>query len=499
MYRRTEVQHQAVEKKSSPAEEGSAEQQQDTTLDSGNAKESSRERLYQQLGMSEQTGERENASSSASSAQAASTNQSGTGAVNSQLSGQFQRLGSEGARSLDSTTDDIMQPRIISEIKSQIIEVPIIEETIKHVRKIEVVEVEKKVPKYEIEYIERIVEVPRVKIVEKYEEYEVIQEVTKYVPKKEFVNVPREVVRYTPKIETTYIEKVVEVLSRDQIIEIRKPYTVDQHVPYPVYKDKEVGCVVAQKMMPVVRESKVELLDVEVCKFVPQVIPVDVYIPRPVQVPLIPVKKSDDVQSRVEVPAPQFNTLLVNLNSHLSGEEKLIIDLPFRKGGDGNVPMLMSDQYNSTVTIACDQSAFQQRVAYGDLQASFQQRVAYGDLHGSCQQQQQQQKAVPGDLQAGSFQQQQKSVYGDLQASYQQQQKAAVYGDYLQGSFQQRGAIHGDFQPLIAAERLPSCSWHPKCFRQPACSGRGGCVVGEPCCAVQQQQQQRAFTSGLHY
>jgi len=265
-----------------------------------------------------------------------------------------------------------MQPKIISEIKSQIIEVPVIEETVRHVRKIEVVEVEKKVPKYEIEYVERVVEIPQIKIVEQYEEYEVVQEVAKYVPKKEFVSVPREVIRYEPKIETTFVEKIVEVLSRDQIIEIRKPYTVDQAVPYPVYKDREVSCVVAQKMIPVVRESTVELLDVEVCKFVPQVIPVDVYIPRPVQVPLIPVKKSDDIHSRVEVPAPQFNTLLVNLNSHLSCEERLIVDLPFRLGGDGNIPMLMSDQFNSTVTIASDQGgAFEQR---GFEQRGFGQR-----------------------------------------------------------------------------------------------------------------------------
>jgi len=228
----------------------------------------------------------------------------------------------------------------------------VIEESIRYVPKREVVEVEKKVTKYEVSYIDKIVEVPQVRIVDKYEEYEVVEEVVTHVPKTEFVDVPREFIRYVPKIETRLVEKVVEVFSRDQIIEIRKPYIVDQEAPYPVYKDKDVVCVVAQKMIPVVRESTVEVLDVEVCKYVPQVIPVDVYIPLPVQVPLIPVKKSEDRQFRVQVPVPQYNTLLVNINSHFGGDARLVSELPFQRGEDGNIPLLVADQYNSVVTIS---------------------------------------------------------------------------------------------------------------------------------------------------
>jgi len=277
---------------------------------------------------------------------------------NRQASGSVvQRFGSEGgmSKSFEMESGDILQPRIISEIKSQIIEVPVIEERIRYVPKREVVEIEKKVAKYEYKYIEKVVEVPQVRYVDKFEEYDVVQEVVKKVPKKEFVNVPREYVRYVPKIETRVVEKFVEVLSRDKIIEVPKPYVVDQEAPYPVYRDKEMVCVVAQKMIPVVRESTVEVLDIEVSKYVPQVIPVDVYIPFGVQVPLIPVKKSEDRQFRVQVPVPQYNTLLVNLNSHFGGDVRLVSELPFQKGADGNIPLLLSDQYNSIVTISKEQ------------------------------------------------------------------------------------------------------------------------------------------------
>jgi len=144
-------------------------------------------------------------------------------------------------------------------------------------------------------------------------------------------------------------------LSGDKIIEIRKPYTVDQEVPYPIYHDKEVACVVAQKMIPVIRESTEEQMQVEVCNFVPQVIPVDVYVPRPIQIPLIPIKKSEDHYSRVQVPTPQYNTLLLNLNFHISSDQRLVNDLPFRTDEGGKIQLLTSDQYNSTVTISREQ------------------------------------------------------------------------------------------------------------------------------------------------
>lgn len=247
-----------------------------------------------------------------------------------------------------SLSPEDMMPRVVSEIRSQIIEVPTIEEVLKYVSKREFVEVEKRVPKVEFKYVERVVEVPQIRIVDQEEEVIEYREVPKYVSVVDVVRVPQEVVRYVPKIETRTVEKVVEV--HNQVIEVKRPYVVDREEPYPVYKDREVSCVVAQKLIPVVSESPDEFLDVEVTKYVPEVIPVDVYVPRPIQVPLVPYKKTNDSHRPVEVPVPQFNTLLINLNAHMNHNSRLINDLPFQKSSDGSVPLLVPDQYNSVVT-----------------------------------------------------------------------------------------------------------------------------------------------------
>jgi len=270
------------------------------------------------------------------------------------ISQQLSWIGSRGGASKSFEMDDIMAPRIISEIKSQIIEVPVVEDVVRYVPKIQVVEVEHKVPKYEYQLVDKIVEVPYKRIVDVFEEVEEIKEVVKYVPRIKEVPVPREVIRYVPKVETKYIEKIVEVISRTQIIEIRKPYIVEQKVRRAVYLDKEVACVVAQKVVPVIRESTHENLDVEVCKYIPTVIPVDVYVPVAVQVPLIPVKKDVDETARVEVPAAHYNSLLIGLNQHFGDDVELIQALPYIKSNDGTIPLLLPNEFSGVVTLTTE-------------------------------------------------------------------------------------------------------------------------------------------------
>jgi len=248
--------------------------------------------------------------------------------------------------------DDILAPRIISEIKSQIIEVPVVEDVVRYVPKIEVVEVEKKVPKIEVQYIEKIVEVPFVRIVDKIVEVDQVQEVVNYVPRKEEVPVPREVIRYVPKVHTNYIEKVVEVISSTKIIEIRKPYIVEQKVRRPVYRDKEVACVVSQKLIPIIRESNQEHLDVEVCRYVPKVIQVDVYVPVPIQVPVIPIKKNADEVTRVQVSSAQYNSLMIGLNQHFKDDTELIEDMPYLRSDNGTIQLLIPSEFSGIVTLA---------------------------------------------------------------------------------------------------------------------------------------------------
>jgi len=228
----------------------------------------------------------------------------------------------------------------------------VIEDVVRYVPKISVVEVEEKVPKIEVRRVEKIVEVPYTRVVDQVVEVEELREVVNYVPRKEEVPVPREVIRYVPKVHTNYIEKVVEVVSQTNIIEIRKPYVVERKVRCPVYRDKEVACVVSQKLVPLIRESSQECLDVEVCKYVPKVIQVDVYVPVPVQVPVIPVKKNADEIARVDVSAAQYNSLMIGLNHHFVNDAELIEAMPYRRTDDASIPLLMPGEFTGIVTIS---------------------------------------------------------------------------------------------------------------------------------------------------
>lgn len=102
----------------------------------------------------------------------------------------------------------------------------------------------------------------------------------RHVPVRQVVDVPREVIKYVPKVETKIIEREVEVPG--EVIEIPRPYVVENKVVVPRFVDQEITCVVAQSLHPVISESETDFVDVEMREFVPYLVPVDVMVPRPV-------------------------------------------------------------------------------------------------------------------------------------------------------------------------------------------------------------------------
>eukprot|EP01068_Selenidium_serpulae_P009012 Selendium_serpulae@DN5130_c0_g1_i4.p1 len=93
-----------------------------------------------------------------------------------------------------------------------------------------------------------------------------------------------------------------------------------------------------------------------ICFLFSQMVAVDVYVPRPIQMPLIPVGRSEDQVQRVNIPDPQYNTLLMNLNTHCTNDPQMADDLPFKRNADSTVPALTADQYNATVTTLKDET-----------------------------------------------------------------------------------------------------------------------------------------------
>lgn len=153
------------------------------------------------------------------------------------------------------------------------------------------------------------------------------------MPIKQVQEVPREVVKTVPKIEYVNVEKIVQVPG--PVVEVPKPYTVENKISVKKFNDKNTPVVVAQTIRPVVVESN-EVIDIDVYEYEPQVIPVDVHVAKPVASHLVAVGATQEVHQVVTVPAAQYNTILRSINRHLGAD---VDSLPYIHEGN-RVPFL---------------------------------------------------------------------------------------------------------------------------------------------------------------
>ncbi|KAF8819433.1 alveolin domain containing intermediate filament IMC7 [Cardiosporidium cionae] len=158
------------------------------------------------------------------------------------------------------------------------------------------------------------------------EEYEFPQssavndEFLRRVPRVEIVEVPQEITRYVPKIETKIVEQVVEVPGPEKI-PVPRPYCVDVQVIVPKYEDRNIPLIVSQNIVPEIQEVS-ETVEVEVVKYEPEISYVDVYVPRPVA---IPIKATGEVEQK-ELPSErvseeQLQIAMDEINPHLHDVE----------------------------------------------------------------------------------------------------------------------------------------------------------------------------------
>lgn len=136
-------------------------------------------------------------------------------------------------------------------------------------------------------------------------------EVIKHVPVREVVEVPKEVVKYVQKKETRIVEKVVEVPG--DVIDVPVPIVREREVHVPVIEEKSVKVVVAQTLQPRIEESALETFEIDVVDYNPRLVPVNIYVPKPVARP-IRIKEVTESQRCVDIPPAHFNALLRSLN-----------------------------------------------------------------------------------------------------------------------------------------------------------------------------------------
>ena len=111
------------------------------------------------------------------------------------------------------------------------VEVPQIQEIIRHVPRVEIQEIVREVVKVEIQVVEKVVEVPQIQTVDKIVEIPQIQEVIRHVPVPQIVDVPYTRHVHVPKIEIQTVEQIRHI-PVPQIIDVPVEHIV--HVPVHV-------------------------------------------------------------------------------------------------------------------------------------------------------------------------------------------------------------------------------------------------------------------------
>jgi len=192
----------------------------------------------------------------------------------------------------------------------------------------------RRVPQYEYttvevpQYILKIVGVPR--------EYEQIVEEVVHVPRRVEQARPKEVIVHVRKQVLVPREKIVEV---PKAVQVPKPYVVENPVPCTTFRDVPWPVVVAQKLIPVLVNECVEEAEVEVKNYVPYIVPIDVYVPRAVELPYILGQSQIQQHVVTGVPVAHWNGLVYRLNQQMIDDATLHAYAPVLRDTDGSSPV----------------------------------------------------------------------------------------------------------------------------------------------------------------
>lgn len=214
------------------------------------------------------------------------------------------------------------------------VQVPVDKEVIVKVPKRQYVDRIREVPKIEYVFTDKVVEIPRLNVVEKLVEIPEYVERIKHVPVTKVVEVPHDVITYVPKVEVKVIEKEVQVPG--EVIQVRKRTEILEKKIINKYIDSELPTIVAQTYRPHVVESQQHIQTVKLKKYVPYLVPVQVPCPVAVSRELTAGGTTDE-QRPLKLPAAHYNARLKAANPNLTDEE---LSNVYKRNDDGSIAFL---------------------------------------------------------------------------------------------------------------------------------------------------------------
>ncbi|EPR58495.1 alveolin domain containing intermediate filament IMC7 [Toxoplasma gondii TgCatPRC2] len=140
-------------------------------------------------------------------------------------------------------------------------------------------------------------------------------EIARFVPSVQVVDLPLDLVYTVPEVKTRMVNYIFECPARGHSRLVPREFPVDTPFVVPQYQDVSVPVVMSQTFVPELQETS-KVVQVPVARYVPKLVPVDVFVPRPVAIP-IKAGEVTQVSKNTVISDDLMRQLSVEMNPHL--------------------------------------------------------------------------------------------------------------------------------------------------------------------------------------
>ncbi|KEP63093.1 UNVERIFIED_CONTAM: alveolin domain containing intermediate filament IMC7 [Hammondia hammondi] len=140
-------------------------------------------------------------------------------------------------------------------------------------------------------------------------------EIARFVPSVQVVDLPLDLVYTVPEVKTRMVNYIFECPARGHSRLVPREFPVDTPFVVPQYQDVSVPVVMSQTFVPELQETS-KVVQVPVARYVPKLVPVDVFVPRPVAIP-IKAGEVTQVSKSTVISDDLMRQLSMEMNPHL--------------------------------------------------------------------------------------------------------------------------------------------------------------------------------------
>ncbi|PHJ25147.1 alveolin domain containing intermediate filament imc7 [Cystoisospora suis] len=142
------------------------------------------------------------------------------------------------------------------------------------------------------------------------------EEVARFIPSAKVIDLPLDVVYSVPDVQTRIVNYTFECPAPGYTRLVPKVFPVDTPFIEPRFEDVNVPVVMSETFVPELQETS-KVVQVPVARYVPKVVPVDVYVPRPFAIPIKPVG-CRRVTKKATITPELYHQIADEMNPHLA-------------------------------------------------------------------------------------------------------------------------------------------------------------------------------------